>query len=512
MSDRFERVDPTPFDAAPKAAAETSTATEGRGLAALTLPVLGLLVVAALFVFFLLPKLIEPGEPPASTSISSSPSASGSASTPTPQREETTAEPSSPYADALEARARAEAQELLEELIDVRENLEARGALQWGEAEMAAIAEAANTGDEQYREREFEAAIASYGAALESAIALEASLPERFAQQLVATDAAIEDFDTEAAAAALAAAELLEPGAPELEPRRARVDALEELIAAVDAAESAEAAGDLAAAVDAMRGASERDPEHQRIASELGRLRAALTTQRFNAAMSEGYAALDIEQFDRAESRFTNAAKLRPGSEEAQAALRELGVARIAAQLKNLQAQAEVSVGEEDWESAIKRYEEALAIDGSLRFAREGLALARPRAAVDSALTAIIDDPARLVDDAILSEARESLATAQALPEPGPRLREQLAKVSEIIAIASQPLPVRLRSDGETEVTVYKVARLGRFDERQLELRPGAYVAVGRRPRYRDVRVEFTVGPNSRDAVFVACSEPINFQ
>ncbi|MEM9313851.1 MAG: hypothetical protein AAGA95_04430 [Pseudomonadota bacterium] len=510
MSDRFQRVDPTPFDAAPQAAAEAGAAP-GRGLAAMSLPILAVLIVAALFVFFLLPQLIEPGEPPAATSVASAPSASGPGTKPAPDREDSGAAAASPYADALEARARAEAQELLEELIDVREGLEARGALEWGEAEMAAIAEAANSGDEQYREREFEAAIESYRKALDSALALEASLPERFAAELVATDAAIEALDADDANAALAAAELLEPGAPELASRRARVEALDELIAAVETAEAAEAEGDLATAVDAMRGASERDPEHQRIAAELARLQIALTTERFNAAMSEGYAALDGTQFDRAEARFRSAAKLRPGSEEAQAALRELGVARIAAQLKTLQSQAEVSARAEDWDDAIKRYEEALAIDGSLRFAREGLTLARPRAEVDRALTAIIDDPARLVDDAILREARESLAAAQNLPEPGPRLSGQLDQVRDIIAIASKPLPVRLRSDGETEVTVYKVARLGRFDERQLELRPGAYVAVGRRPRYRDVRVEFTVSPESQDAVFVACSEPISF-
>lgn len=478
----------------------------------MSLPILAVLVVAALFVLFFLPNLIEPGKPPAATGVTSAPSAPRPGATPAREREESGATAASPYADALEARARAEAQELLEELIDVREDLEARGALEWGETEMAAIAEAANTGDEQYREREFDAAIESYGAALEAALALDASLPERFAAQLAATDEAIEALDAEDASTALAAAELLEPGAPELAPRRARVEALEELIAAVESAARAEAEGDLEAAVNAMRGASERDPEHQRIAAELARLQTALTTERFNAAMSEGYAALDGEQFDRAEARFRSAAKLRPGSEEAQAALRELGVARIAAQLKTLQSQAEIAATAEDWDSAIKRYEEALAIDGSLRFAREGLARARPRAEVDRALTAIIDDPARLVDDAILREARESLAAARSLPEPGPQLRDQLDRVSDIIAIASKPLPVRLRSDGETEVTVYKVARLGRFDERQLELRPGAYVAVGRRPRYRDVRVEFTVSPESQDAVFVACSEPISFQ
>ncbi|MEL7043847.1 MAG: hypothetical protein AAGL66_02360, partial [Pseudomonadota bacterium] len=189
----------------------------------MSLPILAVLVVAALFVLFFLPNLIEPGEPPAATGVTSAPSASRPGATPAREREESAAA-ASPYADALEARARAEAQELLEELIDVREDLEARGALEWGETEMAAIAEAANTGDEQYREREFDAAIESYGAALEAALALDASLPDRFAAQLAATDEAIEALEAEDASTALAAAELLEPGAPG-DPRRALQEA-----------------------------------------------------------------------------------------------------------------------------------------------------------------------------------------------------------------------------------------------------------------------------------------------
>ena len=66
-----------------------------------------------------------------------------------------------------------------------------------------------------------------------------------------------------------------------------------------------------------------------------------------------------------------------------------------------------------------------------------------------------------------------------------------------------------LRSDGATEVTVYKVARLGLFEERQLELRPGQYTAVGTRRGFRDVRVVFTVSPDNVTPVFVACSETI---
>jgi hypothetical protein len=42
---------------------------------------------------------------------------------------------------------------------------------------------------------------------------------------------------------------------------------------------------------------------------------------------------------------------------------------------------------------------------------------------------------------------------------------------------------------------VYRVGKLGRFDVRDLSLRPGTYIMVGSRDGYRDERVEVVVKP-----------------
>ena len=65
-------------------------------------------------------------------------------------------------------------------------------------------------------------------------------------------------------------------------------------------------------------------------------------------------------------------------------------------------------------------------------------------------------------------------------------------------------------SDGETEVIVYKVARLGRFQQHQLTLRPGTYTALGTRNGYRDVRLSFTIAQGTIPTpVTITCTEPI---
>jgi len=57
---------------------------------------------------------------------------------------------------------------------------------------------------------------------------------------------------------------------------------------------------------------------------------------------------------------------------------------------------------------------------------------------------------------------------------------------------------------------VTTTGRFGTFAKRQVELLPGNYVAVGIRPGYRDVRVEFRVAPEiDMQPIVVQCEEQI---
>lgn len=510
MSEQFQRVEPTPFstpehDRRPPAHADDDQGARWMG------PALALLVLLALVVVFLLPKLIDDPTPAVrpTPEVTPATAAPGAGVRQTPTQADNADAAASPFADAVEAKARSAAQDLLAELLDVQDNLIERGAEQWAADEMAAVASAAQLGDERYREREFDAALEHYDTALMQALVLEQSIPERFSAQLQATETLIEALSLEEARAALATARLLQPGDPALQRVEARVDALPGVTAALEEARGAEDADNLEAAAEAVARAAELDDDHQRVARELERIGKALTARRYSTAMSEGYVALEGERFDRARSRFERAAELRPGSTETAAALTELEIARTAATLRTLKSQGESLLDEESWSEAIDVFEEALAIDSTLRFAREGLALAKPRAKLSTELDAILEQPGRLVDDTILSEAEATVSRAQQI-DAGPRLSAQITEAQRILAIARTPVPVTLRSDGQTAVTVYKVARLGTFTEQQLALRPGTYTAVGTRRGFRDARREFTVTAGGlREPVTIACSEAI---
>jgi hypothetical protein len=96
------------------------------------------------------------------------------------------------------------------------------------------------------------------------------------------------------------------------------------------------------------------------------------------------------------------------------------------------------------------------------------------------------------------------------MPSVGPRLEDQKSQLSRLLKRAVTPLTVRLISDNATNVVIFRVGKLGSFDSQEIKLRPGKYVAVGSRPGYRDVRLEFNVSPEAElQPIVVRCEEQI---
>ena len=131
-------------------------------------------------------------------------------------------------------------------------------------------------------------------------------------------------------------------------------------------------------------------------------------------------------------------------------------------------------------------------------------------AELDKALRFHIEHPDRLSEDKVLEEARQILADGREVRPPTPLLQDQLSRLERQIEIATTPVPVVLLSDNLTEVVVYRVGRLGRFDRKPLELRPGTYTVVGTRAGFRDVRHKLRVAAGeSETSLTIRCEEEI---
>ena len=511
MSSQNDPLQPTPFDAAtpaPEAAPATPPAA-AHGTPRWVLPALAGLLLLAVAVIFWLPEQV--GSPqPKPAAEEPVPGATDSAPADTLPRTAPPTEDASPWSEAQLAKLRKEAQDVLQELLDIQFALEERGVQTWAPAPYATAGEIATAGDELYKTREYEAARERYQAALTAFQEIEASIPDRVDTELQAARNAIEAVDPDAANSALERAALIEPENPALDGLSQRAALLPRLIPLLEQAAAAEAIGDLAKAEALLTEAAGLDPAHQRVAAERERVAAAHLEQRFNDAMSDGYVALDKNQFNAARSAFRKAAGLQPGSGEAASALQEVTAAETAFRLSSLKQQGARQEQQEQWQQAVKTYEKAREIDASVLFASEGLARSTPRARLDKQFRAALEKPERLSDVAVAEATEKLVQQARQITPAGPELESQISQLQVLLQQANTPVRVLLRSDMETEVIVYKVARLGRFEERELTLRPGKYTAVGTRNGYRDVRQQIVVVHDAVPApITIACVEPI---
>jgi tetratricopeptide (TPR) repeat protein len=469
-----------------------------------------LLLAAALVVFWLPERVAERGaeeavaprsdgvngpEPPAAPAVRPAPPAGPDAT---------------PWSEAQLARLRKEAQDVLEELLAIQFDLQERGVDRWAAEPFAAAAALAGEGDELYRQREYEQAAERYREGLASLQRLQESLPAEVDRQLAAVRQAIERGEPETAAAGLELATVMEPENDALAALRGRVESLPGLLELMEQAGDAEQEGDLARAERLLSDATALDPAHRRAAAERARVAEAHLQVRFNTAMSDGYTALDADRFDAARAAFRQAEALRPGAAEAASALLEAATAETAFRLAALKRQGLEYERQERWGQAVNAYEQAQQLDPTVLFAAEGLGRSRDRARLHGQFTAAIEQPERLADEQVAQSMESLLQEARRISPQGPVLSAQIARLETLLTLANKPVPVTLLSDSQTEVIVYKVARLGRFERQQLELRPGTYTAVGQRNGYRDVRREFTVSHGQEIApVMIRCTEPI---
>lgn len=234
------------------------------------------------------------------------------------------------------------------------------------------------------------------------------------------------------------------------------------------------------------------------------------TSRAFAEAMSSGLAAFEVGDYVTAQKAFEQAVALSPESAEAADGLARAQQEQRLIEIARHREKALSLEQAERWREAEDEYKATLALDSTLRFARQGEARTSSRARLNDELTYHIAHPDRLVEDRVLEEARRVLAEAETVDTMTPGLQQQIADLRQIVETASTLVQVTLVSDNSTEIVVYRIGRLGRFERRQLELRPGTYTVVGTRDGYRDVRRQLKVEAEGQSQpLSVRCEEKI---
>jgi len=260
-------------------------------------------------------------------------------------------------------------------------------------------------------------------------------------------------------------------------------------------AELLAAAGNLPAAQSDYQEALRLDPQSQTSREGLQRVKSRMAAEEFRRSMAEGFAALNAGDLAGAQARFLKAKALRPEAPDVAEALAQTEIRRRTARIDAARQRALSAEQREDWAGALAAYEECLGVESTLQFAQQGKERTAALVALERRIAVFVNQPGLLDSDAQLENAARLLLDIQAAPPLGPRLNAEADKLGALVQTAKTPVRVAIASDSLTEVSVYRIGRLGRFGARELSLRPGIYTVVGSRDGYRDERLELVVKP-----------------
>jgi len=477
----------------------THAVVSGRWVAAALAAALGL----AALVFVAMPNWLTPSHKPVPPPpVSASPEPAPAAAAPSAPQ---------PAGDPAETvRQRLLAEEAAARYRESSEALQKRAAPVWASKEWAAATGRAADAAAAVSTRSYARAVELYNDAARMLSDIAKRSDRAFEQALATGAVAIEARNAADAIKAFQLALAIRPDDAKARHGLGRAERLDDVLARFAAGEAQEQAGVLAQAHREYSEALQLDPEFGPAKVALARVNSRLAAQRFEQLMTRGLAELDRSDWSGAEQSFSAALKIRPRHGAAADGLARAKEGLQRDRLARLQRKGQALEASEHWNDALATYRQAEAIDATVVFAKEGIARASRMIALHARLDAYLAKPERLYSPAVQAEASKFLASLDNTTNGGTRLAQDRQRLAEALKRATTKIIVRLSSDNATEVTLYRVGRLGRFQNREVMLTPGTYTLVGSRPGYKDVRVELTISPESDSPhVVVACKEPV---
>ncbi len=407
-------------------------------------------------------------------------------------------------------RLKYDTEQALGELLSKLETLEARAVGRWGGQTFKSAQEIYADGDREYLRRNYRIAGTRYREAITIIDPLLDKVDEIFEEAMNSGQIGLDAGDSVEALHHFELAVAISPGHAQAHSGLSRAKNLDLVMSLTKQGAELERDLDLEAARIAFEKALELDAAWQAAIEGLHRVLVAGNQMSFEQRMTEGLEALADGDFPTARAAFRTAQALQPESREPADGLMQVDQGIRLEKIAKLENDALKLEGTEQWDAAVQTYNAILEVDPDLAFAHDGLSRSKARADLHTKLEGYIADPDSLSDSSRMQAATKMLLDITRMPEVGPRLEDQKNQLSRLLKRAVTPLTVHLISDNATDVAIFRVGKFGSFDSHEIRLRPGTYVAVGSRPGYRDVRLEFRVSPETEfQSVVVRCEEQI---
>jgi len=289
------------------------------------------------------------------------------------------------------------------------------------------------------------------------------------------------------------------------------VTALEGIADAVKAVRSLEGEGRLEEALAGLERLAAEHPNNPFIQNQLGSLQKRILQRDFNKLIESSLTAEAAGDLAAAIADIEAALELKTDTAQ-QERLAKLQEKYKAARLEILLEDGFQALKDGRYEAARNLYKEAVALDPNSKEARTGLEKASSLYLANIRYSQNVASAERYIEEGRYPLAarlfNQAMTSRPAKLAPAQVKKEE--KIRDILETQSKEVPVTVKSDGRTFVSIIGVLPPDRFKETDLKLYPDVYKIRGTRKGYKDVEKEFKVdATKGSQTVSVECNEKI---
>jgi tetratricopeptide (TPR) repeat protein len=402
------------------------------------------------------------------------------------------------------------AERQLAQFVKLKQEIEEKGVAQWGGEEYEEMVNLSKEADALLMDDAFPAAAEKYARAGRKAASLTDKADAVFQSLIEEGQKALDDGDSITAREKFQTALMIWPSDQRVRRKLKRAENLDSVNRLIESGRNHESNNRLAFAHADYEKALRLDPQSRDAQKALKRVNERIVDEQFQKYMSDGLTAYHSGNYQKARTMLLKAQSFRPDSREVQNALVQVDEAIRLDNIEKLRKKGMEAEKAEKWEQALKSYLAVLEIDPHVSFAAEGRERSLEQIRIDKRITFFLQKPDALESDQQLQNAVLLIEEAGRLRPGRPRLSGQLNELKTLVDVARTPVKVIIESDNLTDIAVYKVGKLGRFNTRELSLRPRTYTVVGSRDGYKDVRQKLIVKPDQKEVrITIICRDQV---
>ena len=179
--------------------------------------------------------------------------------------------------------------------------------------------------------------------------------------------------------------------------------------------------------------------------------------------------------------------------------------------LATARRQAAAAESQDNWQEALRQWQQAKKLQSGDATLTEGIQRAETIIRQKKALAAMIAKPYALADNTTKTRAQSLLQEVKGSFPRSPSLRSQAAELTQLLVQMNREVPVQIVSDGRALIEVRGVGKVGKTQNKQIQLKPGKYQLVAKCDGFRDefvqLQVPYMEAPPVR--VELACNETL---